>query len=107
MPVTKPDPRVQKRAAATKRVQQAQEADRVQRAKANEPKWDQFGTYAELAGELARRVGADPGVVYDEFAERSAVAFYGGGISLEQAEEQAWRHTLERFEKQLSLTEAA
>lgn len=69
----------------------------VNHIKSTEPKWDQYGAFAERCGELAKQVGVDAGVLYEEHCERSAVRFYDGGLTVEQAEEGAWQDVLSRF----------
>lgn len=69
----------------------------VSRAKANEPKWDSDGLYAEAAAERAKEWGVPFHEVYEEWAERSAVRAYLGEFSVDEAERLAWVDTVERF----------
>lgn len=72
--------------------------DRVNRAQAGNVRWDADGHWAEACGELARRHGLDPGVVYDEHCERAAVRVYLGELNVCEAERLAFEDVLERFE---------
>jgi len=71
--------------------------DRIQRARANEPRWDTDGRWAEACGELARSVGRDPGDVYEEHCERSAIRFYLGEFDTEEAERLAFEDVRARL----------
>jgi hypothetical protein len=76
-------------------------ANRVDTARRAEIKWDAGGYYAERCADLARKVGRDPGEVYEEFGERSACRVFGGNLPVDRAEELAWGDVLERFEVKL------
>lgn len=77
---------------------QRQVDDRVRRARLASP--PRGAEYYVACGELAQRVGADPGDVMDDLDHAAAVIEYEGNVSRQEAERLAMEQVRDRYERQ-------
>lgn len=96
--VNAPRSRDEKSRDATAAKLAADLATRIARVKASDPRIDPHNRYHPALCLLARELGVDPHDVLDEWHERSAARFYGG-MEHEEAEQNAYQDTVERFRR--------